>query len=1062
MARTTRNTSSKVSQEMSVSAKPKGAHKKRSSKSTAKVKTVGMANQNRFDLEAVGLLLLVIGLVAAAIFLPLPYLSERLTFREVITGRIGWASFLLPWPFIFIGALFLFRREPKGWGRLIIAYSFLSLSLWLLSALLSSAKSLAVGSWGLYLKSFLQTYLNFFAYLMPLALLSFALDVSQKNPLAYSATQSFRWLRLKILALIQFLLKKRRRMKRWTHFKADVALVEAELKRIDRDVVALGTIHHSPEEAQNLKRWRDGVKDLEKGLQHTSPEDPEDVQMLKEAQEVSNSWREALTGLCAETREMFKDVLVQEKIGDYDQMLAFLHDCLEKPFGDRHGMGVGLEHQRHTLKKSLCHNQRHYQSLLKQRDSTLKLLERPQLSAKQLESIFKAHHKRLENYKNQAENFNKLLKESQDLQAWHDLSEYIELYQDLSHPNIKEYFANFGNALSSQGAEALKHDRLRYWHESFLELEARLARGERELESQPLPFGELNPLTHLTGKDNEAKPEKPWQEALKPLSMAEVDPETTLEELPKNFTEATLGKINSEQQPSIALAKPLFTETVAEVVKNPSSKHEQQKLKFKDEVVLELPRLDLLESSPLSSFNVNDRRVIEDRATIINRTIANFRLTGKVQIETSQRGPTVTRFEVRPGEGEKISRYASLSDDIALAMGVASVRIEAPIQGKKDIIGLEVPNEKRDMVRFRESLESQDFKKMRSDKGKLPVVLGKSIENDFWIRDLGKMPHLLIAGSTGSGKSVAVNTLISSLLYQFLPTDLRFLMVDPKMVELTPYDGLPHLLRPVVTNPNDAAGVLLGAVAHMERRYKMMSKIGAKSLEQYNRKALELDMPEMPYIVIIIDELADLMITSPKEVESAIMRLAQMARATGMHLILATQRPSVDILTSLIKVNVPARMAFAVSSSHDSRTILDTVGAERLTGQGDMLFYQPGLVKPIRLQGPFISESEIQELAEFLRQQTPFFNDDFVEAYGSDFDPVLEDESQASGLVDWNDDKLREAAEMVINEGQASVSRLQRRLQVGHARAGKLMDSLEALAIVGRIRAANPVKSWSV
>jgi len=292
------------------------------------------------------------------------------------------------------------------------------------------------------------------------------------------------------------------------------------------------------------------------------------------------------------------------------------------------------------------------------------------------------------------------------------------------------------------------------------------------------------------------------------------------------------------------------------------------------------------------------------------------------------------------------------------------------------------------------------------------------------------------------------------LLYKFLPTELRFLMIDPKMVELTPFDGIPHLLRPVVTNPADAAGVLLGAVSHMERRYQMMSKLGTKNLDQYNQKARNLNLPELPFIVVIIDELADLMITSPKEVESAIMRLAQMARATGMHLILATQRPSVDILTSLIKVNVPARIAFAVSSSHDSRTILDGMGAERLTGLGDMLFYQPGLVKALRLQGPFVSESEIHQLGNFLRRQ--YFDDEFGEVYGADFDPPLLHDSAASGLVDWNDDKLREAAELVIQEGQASVSRLQRRLSVGHARAGKLMDSLEALGVVGPHTGSKP------
>ncbi|MEJ2359592.1 MAG: DNA translocase FtsK [Deinococcales bacterium] len=437
-----------------------------------------------------------------------------------------------------------------------------------------------------------------------------------------------------------------------------------------------------------------------------------------------------------------------------------------------------------------------------------------------------------------------------------------------------------------------------------------------------------------------------------------------------------------------------------------------------------------------------------ERVRKIDDTLSSFNLQGRVV--AAVRGPTVTRFEVEPAPGEKIARFANLSDDLALAMAVGSVRIEAPIPGKS-VIGLEVPNANRELVRFREAAESGSF---RRAKARLPILLGKSIDGDMVVGDLAKMPHLLIAGSTGSGKSVAVNTLIGSLLYRFLPTDLRLLMIDPKMVELTPFDGIPHLLRNVVTNPTDAAGVLLGAVAHMERRYKMMSKVGAKNLDQYNEKARNLDLPELPFIVIVIDELADLMITSPKEVESAIMRLAQMARATGMHLILATQRPSVDILTSLIKVNVPARMAFAVSSSHDSRTILDSMGAERLIGLGDMLFYQPGLVKAVRLQGPFVSEHEVGTLSDFLRRQ--YFDDDFVEAYGADFDPPSSFESDASGLIDWNDDKLRAAAELVVNEGQASVSRLQRRLQVGHARAGKLMDSLEALGVVGPHQGSKP------
>lgn len=466
-------------------------------------------------------------------------------------------------------------------------------------------------------------------------------------------------------------------------------------------------------------------------------------------------------------------------------------------------------------------------------------------------------------------------------------------------------------------------------------------------------------------------------------------------------------------------------------------------------IPIQIPPVDLLDEPEAPALDSGElAREHRARVRQIDETLANFKLGGRVV--AAVRGPTVTRFEVEPAPGEKISRFSNLSDDLALAMAAASVRIEAPIPGKS-VIGLEVPNANRELVRFREAAESASF---RRTKARLPIILGKSIDGEMVVGDLARMPHLLIAGSTGSGKSVAVNTLVGSLLYRFLPTELRFLMIDPKMVELTPFDGAPHLLRPVVTNPQDAAGVLLGAVAHMERRYKMMSKLGAKNLDQYNEKAKNLDLPPLPFIVIVIDELADLMVTSAKEVESAIMRLAQMARATGMHLILATQRPSVDILTSLIKVNVPARMAFAVSSSHDSRTILDSMGAERLIGMGDMLFYQPGLVKAVRLQGPFVSENEIARVSAFLRRQ--YYDDDFVEAYGADFDPPAAHDAEGGGLIDWNDDKLRVAAELVINEGQASVSRLQRRLQVGHARAGKLMDSLEALGVVGAHQGSKP------
>ncbi|ANE43214.1 FtsK/SpoIIIE family DNA translocase [Deinococcus puniceus] len=464
-----------------------------------------------------------------------------------------------------------------------------------------------------------------------------------------------------------------------------------------------------------------------------------------------------------------------------------------------------------------------------------------------------------------------------------------------------------------------------------------------------------------------------------------------------------------------------------------------------------LPSYDLLDPIPQVASNLAALDVAaRQRAAVIEQTLRHFGLQARVV--DFARGPTVTRYEIEPAPGEKISRIANLSNDLARALAVGGVRIEAPVPGKS-VIGLEVPNSEREPVTFHQAAASPGF---RNTRAKLPMILGKSIDGELVVGDLAKMPHLLVAGSTGSGKSVCVNTLITSLLFKYLPHELRFLMIDPKMVELTPYDGIAHLVRSVVTNPVDAAGVLLGAVAHMERRYKMMSQVGAKNLEQYNAKMRQVGDVELPHLIIIIDELADLMITSPKEVESAIMRLAQMARATGMHLILATQRPSVDILTSLIKVNVPARIAFAVSSTHDSRTILDSVGAERLTGMGDMLFYQPGHVKPVRLQGPYISEVESARITEELRRQV--FEDDFVEAYGSDFEGGVEASGPSNDRanMDFSDPLLRQAAAICIEEGQGSVSRLQRRLSVGHARAGKLMDLLEAMGIVSKHQGSKP------
>ena len=462
--------------------------------------------------------------------------------------------------------------------------------------------------------------------------------------------------------------------------------------------------------------------------------------------------------------------------------------------------------------------------------------------------------------------------------------------------------------------------------------------------------------------------------------------------------------------------------------------------------LLALPTPDLLDPPEPKERS----RASEEEAERLKRTIAETLRHFGVQAEVvgHARGPSVTRYEILPAPGEKISRIQSLQNDLARALAVGAVRIEAPIPGK-NTVGLEVPNPKRELVRLSEAVLSPAF---QNAKALLPLVLGKSIEGEIWVKDLAKMPHLLIAGSTGSGKSVAINVLLHSLLFKHLPTTLRLLLIDPKMVELTPYEGIPHLIRPVVTSPEEAAGVLQGAVAHMERRYRLMSQVGARNLEQYNAKV----GPEeaLPYLVIVVDELADLMMTAPKEVEAAILRLAQMARATGMHLILATQRPSVDILTSLIKVNIPARLAFAVSSGFDSRTILDAQGAERLIGQGDALFHQPGLPKPVRLQVPYVSEEEVARVAGFLRGQS--YEDRFAEAYGADFEPPKAVEGGGPGEVDFSDPLLKKAAEIVVEEGYGSVSRLQRRLSIGHARAGKLMDALEAMGIVGPPRGSKP------
>ncbi|MRZ27651.1 DUF87 domain-containing protein, partial [Paeniclostridium sordellii] len=406
-------------------------------------------------------------------------------------------------------------------------------------------------------------------------------------------------------------------------------------------------------------------------------------------------------------------------------------------------------------------------------------------------------------------------------------------------------------------------------------------------------------------------------------------------------------------------------------------------------------------------------------------------------------GPTITRYELQPSPGVKVSKIVNLTDDIALSLAAKSIRIEAPIPGKS-AIGIEVPNEEAQMVTLREVLESDEFEKFKSP---LAMGLGKDIAGKPIIADIGKMPHLLIAGSTGSGKSVCVNTLINSILYKANPDEVKFLLIDPKVVELANYNGIPHLLIPVVTDPKKAANALNWAVTEMNRRYKLFAETSVKDITSYNEKSEE----KLPKIVIIIDELADLMMVSASDVEDYICRLAQMARAAGMHLIVATQRPSVDVITGVIKANIPSRIAFAVSSQTDSRTILDMGGAEKLLGKGDMLFYPLGAAKPVRLQGAFISESESEKVIDYIKGQ--------IKEEVKYEDCIVDSISKISKEQDDDTDELlSEAIEFVVESGQASASMLQRKFKIGFNRAARLIDSMEERNIVGKSEGSKPRK----
>ncbi len=480
---------------------------------------------------------------------------------------------------------------------------------------------------------------------------------------------------------------------------------------------------------------------------------------------------------------------------------------------------------------------------------------------------------------------------------------------------------------------------------------------------------------------------------------------------------------------------------------------EHQKAIHKDYV---FPPVDLLEKGKINK-NTDSERQLKETAAKLQRTLESFGVRATVT-EISQ-GPSVTRFELQPEAGVRVNKIVGLSDDIKMNLAASDIRIEAPIPGKA-AVGIEVPNKENQAVAFRDLLESREFQEFGS---KLVFAVGKDIGGKVVVADIAKMPHLLIAGSTGSGKSVCINTIIMSIIYKAKPEEVQMIMIDPKIVELSIYNGIPHLMIPVVTDPKKAAAALNWAVGEMTDRYKKFAECGVRDLKGYNAKAAAGDNPSMkvlPQIVVIVDELADLMMVSANEVEEAICRLAQLARAAGIHLIIATQRPSVDVITGLIKANMPSRVAFAVSSGVDSRTILDVTGAEKLLGKGDMLFYPQGYTKPARIQGAFVSDKEVQAVTDFLRGQ------DLGSAYGSEIEQKIQNmQSQAGGgssssgdSGSGQDEYFVQAGNIIIEKDKASIGMLQRVFKIGFNRAARIMDQLCEAGVVGDEEGTKPRK----
>ena len=530
------------------------------------------------------------------------------------------------------------------------------------------------------------------------------------------------------------------------------------------------------------------------------------------------------------------------------------------------------------------------------------------------------------------------------------------------------------------------------------------------------------------------------------------------EESPKK-----LKKFKHDKDDLIPLGMEKTKKPEPDVIENNLFKQEEEQKQDKTKEVLQLehtitvedenyeyPPVELLSKGSQKGIK-GGAKALTDTATKLQKTLYSFGVSAKV--ENVSVGPAITRYELKPAEGVRVSKIANLADDIALNLAAETIRIEAPIPGKQ-AVGIEVPNKEKQAVHLREVLESEEFENSES---KLTIALGKDVAGNTQLADIAKMPHVLIAGSTGSGKSVCINTIITSIIYKAKPSEVKLVMVDPKVVELSVYNGIPHLLIPVVTDPKKAAGALAWAVQEMDNRYNLFAKKGVRDLKGYN-KAVKKDegVGMLPQIVIIVDELADLMMVAAKEVEDSICRLAQKARAAGMHLVIATQRPSVDVITGLIKANVPSRIAFAVSSQVDSRTILDSVGAEKLLGKGDMLYFPAGAPKPARVQGAFVSDEEVEKIVDFIKQNgTATYSEDILETIENsnktDKEIAMEKDED-----DDTDPFLMDAIETVVETGQASTSFIQRKFKVGYARAGRIIDQMEERGVISGYQGSKP------